>query len=414
MDALFLCKLLINATSNMKTTLIKMPVVSYRRIENPFEQEGKKMYVTVIQAKNLSRDLDDWRKINPRDPSTTSGVAKKIAKSFDDAPKNFFFKNRGITLLVENASYNNNSKELSLEFSNESIHGMLDGGHTYKIITNIIDSLDESEKDDFNEAYVRVEILEGFSDPEDVVDIVEARNTSTQVKDQSIEDLLGHFDSIKEILKNEKYASRIAYKEIELTEDGSKKDIDVKEILSYLVCFDIEAFDGKKHPIIAYSGKGAVLSHVKENRDRLKKYLPLLPQILRLRDEIYKEMPETYNTVAEGKFGLLTGVVALRNKKKASPIELPFINSESLYSIPDGFIYPVLASFRNLVSIENDKCSWKREPVELFNRIIKDDLVQRIVDQAKTFNNPNKLGKHKDTWRSCYDSVALEVLKLKI
>lgn len=36
----------------MKTTLIKMPIVSYRRIENPFEQEGKRMYVAVIQAKN--------------------------------------------------------------------------------------------------------------------------------------------------------------------------------------------------------------------------------------------------------------------------------------------------------------------------------------------------------------------------
>jgi hypothetical protein len=398
----------------MKTTLIKMPIVSYRRIENPFEQEGKRMYVAVIQAKNLSRDLDEWRKINPRDPSTTSGVAKKITKSFKDSPRSFFFKNRGITLLVEKASFDNDSKELSLEFSNEDIHGMLDGGHTYKIITKTIDSLDESEKKDLDDAHVRLEILEGFSDSEDVVDIVEARNTSTQVKDQSIEDLLGHFDSIKEILKNEKYADRVAYKEIELTEDGSKKDIDVKEILSYLICFDVEAFDSKKHPIIAYSGKGAVLSHVKENRDRLKKYLPLLPQILKLRDEIYKEMPETYNSVAEGKFGLLTGVVALKNKKKASPVELPFINSESFYSIPDGFIYPVLASFRNLVSIENDKCSWKRDPSKFFSEIIKDDLVQRIVDQAKTFSNPNKLGKHKDTWRSCYDSVAMEVLKLNI
>jgi hypothetical protein len=156
-----------------------------------------------------------------------------------------------------------------------------------------------------------------------------------------------------------------------------------------------------------------VLLHVKENRDRLQKYLPLLPQILSLKDEIYKEMPETYNKVAEGKFGLLTGVVALKNKKNASPIELPFISGESYYSIPDAFIYPVLAAFRNLVNAEQNKCSWKKEPIKFFAEV-KEDLVQRIVDQAKTFNNPNKLGKHKDTWRSCFDSVALEVLKLNI
>lgn len=397
----------------MKTTLIKMPIVSYRRIENPFEQEGKRMYVAVIQAKNLSRDLDEWRKINPRDPSTTSGVAKKITKSFEDAPESFFFKNRGITLLVERASFDNDSKELALEFSNESIHGMLDGGHTYKIITKTIDSLDESEKKEFDDAHVRLEILEGFSDPEDVVDIVEARNTSTQVKDQSIEDLLGHFDSIKEVLKNEKYSDRIAYKEIELTEDGSKKDIDVKEILSYLICFDVEAFDGKKHPITAYSGKGAVLSHVKENRDRLKKYLPLLPQILRLKDEIYEKMPDTYNKAAEGKFGALTGVLEISRKKNAEPIELPFKGTESTYVIPSAFIYPVLAAFRNLIECKEDKCSWKKDPIKFFDDT-KEELIQRVVDQAKEFRNPNKLGKSKATWGRCYDYVALEVSSLNI
>lgn len=389
-----------------------MPIVSYRRIENPFEQEGKRMYVAVIQAKNLPRELDDWRKINPRDPSVTSVVAKKIRSSFEESPKEFFFKNRGITLLVEKASFENDTKELSIEFANEGIHGMLDGGHTYKIIQTVIDSLDDAEKDELNDAHVRLEILEGFSDTEDVVSIVEARNTSTQVKDQSLEELKGHFESIKNVLSNESYANRIAYKEIEFADDGSKKDIDIKEILSYLMCFDTEAFDGKNHPIVAYSGKGSVLNHVKQNQERLKKFLPLLPQILRMRDVIYAEMPEAYND-AGGKFGNLTGVIELSKKKNAEPIELPFISKESTYSIPAAFIYPILASLRNLVDCKNDKCSWKRDPEKFFEDM-KVELIQRVVDQAKEFRNPNKLGKSKDTWRSCYDCIALEVLKLKL
>ena len=289
---------------------------------------------------------------------------------------------------------------------------MLDGGHTYKIIQTVIDSLDDSEKDELNDAHVRLEILEGFSDTEDVVSIVEARNTSTQVKDQSLEELKGHFESIKNVLSNESYANRIAYKEIEFADDGSKKDIDIKEILSYLMCFDTEAFDGKNHPIVAYSGKGSVLNHVKQNQERLKKFLPLLPQILRMRDVIYAEMPEAYND-AGGKFGNLTGVIELSKKKNAEPIELPFISKESTYSIPSAFIYPILASLRNLVDCKNDKCSWKRDPEKFFEDM-KVELIQRVVDQAKEFRNPNKLGKSKDTWRSCYDCIALEVLKLKL
>lgn len=61
-----------------------------------------------------------------------------------------------------------------------------------------------------------------------------ARNTSTQVKEQSLANLSQHFDAIKDILKNEPYANRIAYKETEFSEDGSRKDIDIKEIYHIL------------------------------------------------------------------------------------------------------------------------------------------------------------------------------------
>ena len=397
----------------MKTTLIKLPIISFRRIESPFEQEGKRMYVAVVQAKNLPVELDEWRKINPRDPSVTSGIAKKIARSLEDAPKAFFFKNRGITLLVDKATFDGDNKELSIEFADATRHGMLDGGHTYRIVRNILESLDESEKKELDEAHVRLEILEGFTDPGDVVDIVEARNTSTQVKDQSLEELKGHFEAIKQALRNEKYANRIAYREIELAEDGSPKDIDIKEILSYLICFDIEAFDGKKHPIIAYSSKGAVLNHVKGNRDRLSKYLPLLPQILQLKDQIYADMPVTYNSAVEGKFGRLTGVMEISGKKNMTPIELPFSGEESTYAIPTAFIYPILASLRNLVECKDNKCSWKKDPNKFFDSL-KEELIRRVVEQAKEFRNPNKLGKDNATWGRCYDYVALEVLKLKV
>ena len=117
-----------------------------------------------------------------------------------------------------------------------------------------------------------------------------ARNTSTQVKEQSLANLSQHFDAIKDILKNEPYANRIAYKETEFSEDGSRKDIDIKEILSYLICFDREDFDDNDHPIITYFGKSYVPKYAdaEDNRQRLQKYLSLLPQILVLRDEIYE------------------------------------------------------------------------------------------------------------------------------
>ncbi len=393
----------------MSITKINLPVVSFRRINTPFEQEGKRIYLAVMKAKDLPEEFESWREINPRDPKTTSGVAKRIAESLQNQPECFLFRNRGLTLLSENVTFNNESNLVSIEFSDKSMHGLLDGGHTYAVIRDAFDSLaeDEKEESNLNNAYVKIEILEGITSKEETTEIVGARNTSTQVKDQSLANLLQHFDKIKEVLANEPYADRIAYKETELNLDGSQKDIDIKEILSYLICFDREGFGDNTHPVIAYSGKSSVLKYAdaEQNRNRLQKYLPLLPEILMLRDEIYEQMPTTWNDEG-GRFGKLEGV----NVKSQDSVELPFKNARTNYVIPNSFIYPILASMRALVEVNDDECKWKVSPVGFFNDH-KKELVRRLVEQALVFKNPNKLGKEKTVWQSCYDYVVLTSLK---
>ncbi len=390
--------------------IIKVPVISYRRIPNPLEQEGKRMSIAVLRVKDLPATLQDWKKVNIRDSSEKTGVSRDISNSLHNSPKDFFFKNRGITLLVDKVDFRNDSNLLYLELSEQDLHGILDGGHTYEVIRHIIDSSDETDISKFDEAYVRVEILDGFTDKIETVNIVEARNTSAPVKDQSIEDLQGAFIGIKDILDGQSYDGRISYKETEFDDEGHKKDIDIKEILSYLICFDTESFNNENHPIITYSSKSGVLKHVKNrNKEKkLEKYLPLLPDILKLKDTIYYDMPNTYNKTG-GKFGRLTGVIL--KKKNAKPIELPFIQNQSEFVIPSSFIYPILASLRNLVKIENGICSWKTDPFEFF-QTVNVDLITRLIDQAKENNSPNKLGKSKQVWQSCYDKTRLEILEL--
>ena len=131
----------------MPITKINMPVVSFRRINTPFEQEGKKIYLAVVKAKDLPKDFEDWREINPRDPKTSSGVAKKIADTLQNQPECFLFRNRGLTLLSNSVSFDNETNELSVEFSDKSMHGLLDGGHTYAVVREAFDSLAEEEKE---------------------------------------------------------------------------------------------------------------------------------------------------------------------------------------------------------------------------------------------------------------------------
>ena len=146
---------------------------------------------------------------------------------------------------------------------------------------------------------------------------------------------------------------------------------------------------------------------MEKNRDRLQKYIPLLPEILRLRDIIYVNMPNAWNQQG-GKFGRLEGVG--KNKK---PVSLPFSGRETIYSIPSAFIYPVLASLRSLIQIEDGECSWITSPSKFFEKH-QAEIVRRLGDQALVFRNPTKLGKEKTVWQPCYDYVAMEVLKSQL
>ncbi len=389
----------------MKTTKITFDVNSFRKIASPYEDRGIHSYVAVLNVKDVPEAFDEWRSINVRDPKLTSGVAVKIKSSLIDQPEQFFFKNRGITMVVKEVNFDNKTNRVSVELEDVKRHGLLDGGHTFKVIRSHVNELTDEEVAQIS-SFVKVEFIQGMEDLEEVVSVVEARNTSNQVKVQSIEELKGSYDEIKNVISGKSYSSRIAYKEYELDDEGEKKDIDIKEILSYLVCFDVESFSGDKHPVIAYSSKGAVVDHFKENDKKLKKYIKILPKVLELRDHIYANLPEAYNSTG-GKFGGLKDVGENKNDKAH---ELNFTDLKSKYKIPSAFIYPALASFRSLLKVSDDEVSWKDEPIRFFETI-KVQLSQRLVEQAKGFNNPTKMGKNKDTWRACSDLVKIEVLE---
>jgi len=400
-----------------KSTLIKVPAVAFRRIGTPSDDTIGRSYVAIARVADLPKELENWRSINPRDPKLTSGVAKAIRNTLESQPELFLYRNRGLTILAERVEFDNQTNMLKIELSEEIIHGLLDGGHTYYVIRDFIEGLDESEIADID-AMVRIELLEGIQDRDAAISIVESRNTSTQVKEQGIEELRNTFKSIKQAVKGQLYAERIAYKEHELLEDGSKKDIDVKEILSYLICFDTESFGRSNHPIKSYSTKSSLVPHFSDRKEEMRKYTKLLPEILALRDKIYQDLPDAYNKNANdgtgGDFGRLTGVTYTGNKKRMADVHLEFSGVKSNYRIPSGFIYPILASFRNLVRVKPDgACEWKDSPERVWGDL-KADLAVRVGNQAKSLQNPNKLGKDVATWQSCYDAVSLEVLSRRL
>lgn len=380
---------------------ISFPVISFRHLETPFAKQGYRDYFAVLKISDLP-DLVGWRKVNVRDPKLTGSVPAAIRASVKDNPELFMFMNRGIVLSVESISFDQKKSTLTIDLRDPRLHGLLDGGHTYNIIREESDALEFPQ-------YVRMEILEGFK-PDDITDLVGARNTSNQVRDQSLMNLEGRFDDLRKAIDGAPYADMIAYKEFEVGPDGEPKPIDVRELIAILTVFDRDHFDERVHPINAYRSKSACLDHFEKFTPSYKKIYPLAQDILELFDTIQLHLPQLYNEVrgtggekSGGKFGKLTGVTTYKGKRLA---RLPFIGKDTKYGVPGGFVYPMLGAFRALVEEKGGRYVWGKgiNQLELLRGALGATLADTIGNFALDARNPSKTGKSPLVWQACYQA----------
>ena len=383
-----------------QVTRLAFPVVSFRHLETPFEKKGYRSYFAVVDLKELPL-LKGWRQINVRDPKLTGSVPTAIRTSARENPEMFVFMNRGLVIAVDSVEFNNKTSQLTITLKNPQLHGLLDGGHTYNILIEEKDALPHSQ-------YVRVEFLEGFN-AEEIPNVVDARNTSNAVRDQSLMNLQGKFDGLKKALEPETYSGDIAYKEYEVDENNEPKPIDIRDIIALLTVFDRDHFTAREHPINAYRSKAACLQYFSDRTASYEKLYPLACDILKLYDEIQACLPQLYNENG-GKFGKLTGVTTYTSKRKP---RLLFTGKEMLYGVPEGFVYPILGAFRALVEEKGGKFIWgkKLDPIKLLQGDLGKQLSDTIGNFALEHRNPSKTGKFPSVWQACYSLGEIAYLR---
>ncbi len=367
---------------------------------NQYESsDGRRLCVFTASVSEIPKEWEDWRDVNVRDTKKRSDVFNAIVETLKNDPEEMIFRNLGITVVSPGVGFDNKTNIVTVEFLDKTLHGIANGGHTFSAIQHVLLAGPVN-------AQVKVECIVGEIDPKWLVDIIDGRNRSRAVQAESLENLAKSYDSIKNILDRQFYKDRIAYSEFELDDRNKRKDVSVREILSYIYCLD--DFDKNSHPIEAYSSKGAVVDHyASEDRSGKKRHTyilarasKILPEILELRDVIYRDLPRAYNDVG-GSFGKLTtmGVTMHEN----NPRQLKFIDSATIYTYPDAFVYPVLSAFRKY--IDHRAWSWKEKPLVIWEKK-KADIASAMKDVVGTFGgNPNKMGKSGLAWRTCYDAI---------
>ncbi|MEK7092473.1 MAG: AIPR family protein, partial [Patescibacteria group bacterium] len=349
--------------------------------------DGRRLCVFTVPVVNIPEEWEDWRDVNVRDTRKRSDVFNAIVDTLKNDPEEMIFRNLGITIVSPDVAFDNRTNIATVVFSDKAKHGIANGGHTFSAIQHVLAT------DKNNTAQVKVECIVGDINPSGLVDIVDGRNRSRAVQPESLENLGKSYGPIKNVLTNPRYKDRIAYSEFELDENNKRKDISIREILSYIYCLD--SFEKNNHPIQAYSSKGAVVDFYAKkdedgkyrNKETLEKASKILPEILELRDVIYRDLPGAYDDVG-GRFWALQIMGAT---KYENPQPLRFLDDVSDGSYPDGLVYPILAAFRKHID-HRGEWSWRKKPLEVWKEK-KLDVAAAMKDAIKDSPSPNKVGK---------------------
>lgn len=366
---------------------------------SPVEGAKVKHYVLLCRADSLPAGipLDP----NPRGQNIDRMIYKEVRKSLERREEpSFHLKNKGITILADDVKQNNHMAEIRLSSDQ---HGIVDGGHTYKIIQ---ESIKEREIPD--NQYVKVEILTGLPD-EYISEIAGGLNTALQVSEVSLETLRGNFKWIEEALEGEAYFEKIIYRE------GDKGDISVRDLIAFIHMF-IPQKNGaqkKEHPKLGYTQKAQCLKHFQKNMEDYKAMRPILKDILQLHDYILDNARAKYNQETGGNAGALS----FMHKKKKGRHHLLFMQKNVEFLMHDGALYPILGAFRYLVGkdINTQTICWKLgdfENVKKFCGSILGSMVKSTKDVAEVrARNVNAVGKDDTHWENLYKTVALAYLQ---
>lgn len=400
---------------------IPVPQDYIRSVKSPHIDD-----LTNIHAFVKIRDLSAGKlpdKINPRCHDKIpmrSRIPKAIRQSLIDNPKIFHLINRGCLILAKKAWYNNKTRMLHFVIESEDDHGLVDGATTDRVLAMLKNGeICDPEFLPFQEeilrdSYIHIEIIAGDIDQELRIKLADARNTSVQVKEFSLEDLRGNFNWLKDILEISEFRGKIRYQENE------PKPVDIRTVLGLLTLFHPNWKDAEE-PIMAYTAKGRVIDKY-ENSEWSKGYQKLAPvvlDILRLYDYLHVNFQPQYMNAygPNSKLGKRKEVRYLDPEENRKPKKLSLTGSETRYVLTDGWLYPLLSAFRVLLEWPKSnkaKVVWLIDPHEYFDHHGA-VLVRQVVEQSHALgSNPNATGKHYPLWSGLKREVENHLLKAKL
>lgn len=273
--------------------------------------------------------------------------------------------------------------------------GIADGGHTFEVIQQTIDRLNElREREGWTEPFVRVHFLAGQAfESGELEQLVEALNTSSQVQQFTLDEYQNKFDELKDALQKGGFdPGVVAFRENE------EKEWDVREIVQRMACFLKERWKTTQ-PASMYRSKGKALDlYTNETtHDEFRKLYDVAADVVTLPEFIQSEFSK--DTGKGRKFGKLRAVKTL--KKPLTPAGTQYTTDHEMDLAAS---LPIAAAFRELLELKGDKYYWKADYKEVF-RFAADELYKTLLNKVKMAKGVNALGADTEYWTQCANIV---------
>ena len=336
-----------------------------------------------------------------------------MIETVEKNPRAFHIQNRGITFICaafDVAQANSGGQRhlnvhlekdddvdfLDAEVTDARKVGIGDGGHTFSVISDTMERIENLKAiDGWAEPYVRVRFMTSNAAYVSPEEMVEALNTSTQVKEHTMDEYRNEFQKLKEILTDSGFSiSNISFRE----NDPGKWDI--RDILQRLGCFL------KDKPALGpqlYKSKGKALKMYIDAKTR-PEFLALadiMVDVAFLPEYIETQFSSKENMKARNRFGGLAVVEQLKDE-----YTYPGLGYKTRHRLDLGASLPLAGAFRELLQADpkTNKLTWIVDWKEAFKRTA-DDLYKALTSNLAVAKSVSSLGSDANYWTTAANVI---------
>lgn len=339
---------------------------------------------------------------NVRSASELRKPFKGMIRTAELMPEMFQLMNRGIIYLCTDAEYDKKAGKIRVRVpeavlsrkSGQEPFGPMDGGHTKAALHQVVE---EQENGAYNHLkkwsmpFARIRFVVNKAQL-NVAPIVEAVNTSLQVKEYTLDEYQGKFNPLKDALHKQGFdIDKVSWRENE------DREWHVVEIVQRLACFLKERWVAQQ-PVAMYKSKTKALALYSntEARREFTLLFDVISDIVTLPEYIQSQF--SMGEVLKGrKLGKLEGV-----KKLKEPWARPNTVWQTEHRIDVGVLLPMAAAFRHLLYVKRgqERYSWRVDYKEVF-ALCADELYEAYKTRVARARAVAPVAADPDYWGNC-------------